>query len=253
MLKSSIAKRLMLAGVAVGLLAAPAQAQLDTALSVAKSSTAAAAASQRQVEQLDDQADNAVREFRAVLQQKDNIELFVAQQDIFRASQESEIKSLRRQLGTVEQIKQGMSPMMLKMAAALEDSVKTDLPFNINERLARIDNVKAVLGDPNVSPAEQYRRVLNAYKIEVTYGMGIDSYEGAHPTRAGNVVNFIRFGRTSLVYVTKDESEIAIYNLGSKSWDVLSGADAIQLRQAIRIAKGEAAPGLVFAPVLGGK
>ena len=42
MLKSSIAKRLMLAGVAVGLLAAPAQAQLDTALSVAKNSTASA-------------------------------------------------------------------------------------------------------------------------------------------------------------------------------------------------------------------
>jgi hypothetical protein len=252
MLKSSIAKRLMLAGVAVGLLAAPAQAQLDTALSVAKNSTASAAASQLQVEQLDDQADNAVREYRAVLQQKDNIELFVAQQDIFRASQVSEIASLRRQLGTVEQIKQGMSPMMLKMAIALEDSIRADLPFNINERLARINNVKSVLADPNISPAEQYRRVLNAYKIEVTYGMGIDSYEGAHPTRAGNVVNFIRFGRTSLVYVSKDESEIAIYNLGNKGWDVLSGADAIQLRQAIRIAKGEAAPGLVFAPVLAG-
>jgi predicted RND superfamily exporter protein len=253
MLKSSIAKRLMLAGVAVGLLAAPAQAQLDTALSIAKSSTAAAASSQRQVEQLDDQADNAVREYRAVLQQKDNIELFVAQQDIFRASQESEIASLRRQLGTVEQIKQGMSPMMLKMAAALEDSIRADLPFNINERLARIDSVKSVLGNPNISPAEQYRRVLNAYKIEVTYGMGIDSYEGAHPTKAGNVVNFIRFGRTSLVYVSKDEKDIAIYNLETKSWDNLEGADAIQLRQATRIAKGEAAPGLVFAPVVAGK
>jgi len=253
MLKSSIAKRLLLAGVAVGLLATPAQAQLDTALSVAKSSTAAAAASQRQVEQLDDQADNAVREYRAVLQQKDNIELFVAQQDIFRASQESEIASLRRQLGTVDQIKQGMSPMMLKMTAALEDSIKADLPFNLNERMARIDYVKSALGNPDVSPAEQYRQVLNAYKAEVTYGLGIESYEGAHPKREGNVVNFIRFGRTSFVYVSKDESEIAIYNLGNKDWDVLTGADAIQLRQAIRIAKGEAAPGVVFAPVLAGQ
>ena len=111
MLKSSITKRLMLAGVAVGLLAAPAaQAQLDTALRVAKDSTSAAAASQRQVEQLDDQADNAVREYRAVLQQKDNIELFVAQQDIFRASQESEITSLRRQLGTVGSNQAGHEP-----------------------------------------------------------------------------------------------------------------------------------------------
>ena len=249
MLKSSIAKRLWLAGAVGMMISSPAFAQLESALSTAKSSTSASAASQRQVEQLDDQADNAIREYRAVLQQKDNIELFVAQQEIFKASQDSEIASLRRQLGTVEQIKQGMSPMMLKMAVALEDSIKSDLPFNINERLARLKDVQNVLANPDVSPAEQYRRVLNAYKIEVSYGLGIDSYEGTHPTKPGNVVNFIRFGRTSLVYVTKDETEIARYNLETKSWDALSGADEIQMRQATRIAKGEAAPGIVFAPV----
>ena len=249
MLKSSIAKRLMLAGITAGMLVTPAYAQLDTALSVAKSSTAAAAASQQRVEQLDDQADTAIREFRAVLQQKDNIELFVAQQEIFKANQDQQITSLNGQLNSVETVKQGMNPMMLKMAAELEDSIKGDLPFNINERLARIEDVKAVLGSPDITPAEQYRKVLNAYKIEVTYGLGIDSYEGAHPTRPGNVVNFVRFGRTSLVFMSKDESEISRYNLATGEWDELSGADAIQFRQAIRIAKGEAAPNLIYAPV----
>jgi len=249
MLKSSIAKRLMLAG-AVGLMmASPASAQLESALNTAKASTSASAASQQRVERLDDEADTAVREFRAVLQQKDNIALFVAQQDIFLQSQKSEIASLRRQLGTVEQIKQGMSPMMLKMAAEIEDSIKADMPFNLAERLARVDRMKNTLSDPNVSPAEQYRQVLNAFKIEVSYGQGIDSYEGMHPTKPGNVVNFLRFGRVSLVYMTKDESEVGRYNLDTKSWDILSGADALALRKAIRISRGEAAPDVVFAPV----
>jgi len=249
MLKSSIAKRLMLAG-AVGLMmASPASAQLESALNTAKASTSASAASQQRVERLDDEADTAVREYRAVLQQKDNIALFVAQQDIFLQSQKSEIASLRRQLGTVEQIKQGMSPMMLKMAAEIEDSIKADMPFNLAERLARVDRMKNTLSDPNVSPAEQYRQVLNAFKIEVSYGQGIDSYEGMHPTKPGNVVNFLRFGRVSLVYMTKDESEVGRYNLDTKSWDILSGADALALRKAIRISRGEAAPDVVFAPV----
>jgi len=252
MLKSSIAKRLMLAGIAVGMLATPVQAQLDTALSVAKQSTAAAAAAQQEVERLDDTAGGAALEYRAVLQTTDNVRLVVARQDIFKASQDSEIASLRSQLGTVEQIKQGLSPMMLRMAYSLEDSVRSDLPFNINERLARIEDVKQKLSDPAISPADQYRRLLNAYKIEVNYGLGIESYEGAHPKRPGNVVNFIRFGRTSFVYVSKDESEIAVYDLEAGDWRNLEGANAIQLRQAIRIAKGEAAPGLVFAPVLTG-
>ena len=249
MLKSSIAKRLMLASVGGLLMAAPASAQLESALTTAKSSTAASAASQQRVERLDDEADNSVREYRAVLQQTDNIALFVAQQDIFLQSQKAEIASLNRQLGTVEQIKQGMSPMMLKMAAEIEDSIEADMPFNLAERRARVQRMKDTLADPDVSPAEQYRQVLNAFKIEVSYGQGIDSYEGAHPTRPGNVVNFLRYGRVALVYMTKDESEIARYNLDTKSWDVLSGADGLSVRQAIRIARGEAAPGIVYAPV----
>ena len=228
---------------------APASAQLESALNTAKASTSASAASQQRVERLDDEADTAVREFRAVLQQKDNIALFVAQQDIFLQSQKSEIASLRRQLGTVEQIKQGMSPMMLKMAAEIEDAIKSDMPFNLSERLARVDRMKNVLADPDVSPAEQYRQVLNAFKIEVSYGQGIDSYEGAHPNKPGNVVNFLRFGRVALLYMSKDESEVGRYNLETKSWDALTGADAIALRQAVRISKGEAAPNIVYAPV----
>jgi len=250
MLKTLIAKRLMLASAAGLMMAMPAQAQLESALKIAKASTAASAASQKRVEDADDAADTAAREYRAVLQQKDNIALFVAQQDIYLQSQKSEIQSIKRQLGTVESIKQGMAPMMLRMTVQLEDSIKADLPFNLNERNARMDNVKQVLSDPNVSPAEQYRRVLNAYKIEVSYGQGIDSYEGAHPTRPGNVVDFIRFGRTSLVYVSKDESDVAKYNLETGEWDQLKDVNALNMRQAIRIAKGEAAPGIVYAPVI---
>jgi hypothetical protein len=249
MLKSSTAKRFLLLGAAGLIMSGTAQAQLESALNTAKASSSASAASQQRIEGLDDEADQAVREFRAVLQQKDNIALFIAQQDVFLQSQKSEIASLGRQLGTVEQIKQGMSPMMLKMAAVIEDTVKADIPFNLSERLTRVERMKNVLADPDVSPAEQYRQVLNAFKIEVSYGQGIDSYEGMHPTRPGNVVNFLRFGRVSLVYMTKDESEVGRYNLETSSWDVLKGADALALRKAIRISKGEAAPDVVFAPV----
>ena len=93
MLKFSLAKRLMLVGVAGLVMSGPAYAQLDSALAAATASTTSSAASQQRVESLDDEADTMVREFRAVLQQKDNIALFVAQQDIFLQSQTSEIDS----------------------------------------------------------------------------------------------------------------------------------------------------------------
>ena len=231
-------------------LAVPAGAQLDSALQEAKSSTAASASAQRQIEELDDQADSAVREYRAVLQQADNLRLFVDRQDIFLESQRSELSSLQRQIATVESIKQGVVPMMLNMVISLEDSINADMPFKLAERTRRLNDVKSILSDPAVSPAEQYRRLLNAYEIETNYGYQVESYEGAHPSRPGNVVNFLRYGRTSWLYMTKDENEVATYDLASRSWTPLPDADTTAIRQAIRVAREEAAPGIVYAPVI---
>ncbi|PHR94361.1 MAG: hypothetical protein COA69_01835 [Robiginitomaculum sp.] len=251
MSKISIVKHVLLASTAALVFTMPAQAQtLDRAMQVAKSSTAASAASQQRVETLDDDADSMIRDYRAILQQIDNIKLFVDQQDIYLDSQKAELASLARQLDTVEAIKQGMAPMMLRMTVAIEDSIEADLPFMLIERRARIARVKSALSNPDVTPVEQYRQVLNAFKIEVSYGQGLYSYEGPHPTKSGMKVNYLRYGRVALVYMTKDESEIASYDLASQSWQSVDAKNALEIRQAIRVAKGEAAPKLVLAPLL---
>ena len=254
--KSSNAKRGWLAaisGAAIGVVAVvPAQAQLESALSAARQSTASSAAAQRQIDQADDAAGSAVREYRAVLQQLDNTRLFGAQQRIYLDSQAAEIRSIQNQLGTVEQIKQGMSPMMLRMTVALEDEIRDDVPFRMNERLARVQRVQQVLGDPDVTPAEQYRQVLNAYKIEATYGYSTESYEGVHPMNPGQVVDFIRFGRTSFIFLEKGEGGASMrWNHEAGSWESLNDLDATQVRQTIRVAREQAAPEIIYAPVTG--
>lgn len=244
----------LICGCTIGVaLTTPAYAQLDSAMATAKASTAASAASQLQIERLDDEAEQMVREYRAVLQQKDNVSLYVDQRDLYVQSQNSEIQSLGKQLTNIEIIKKSITPMMLRMAVAIENSIKTDVPFQLPERLARLERIKEALADPGLTPADQYRLLLKAYQIEVSYGQQLTSYEGPHPTRPGNVVNFLRFGRVSLVYMSKDGKEVARYVGGEynmpTSWARLKGAKARQLRQAIRVAKKQAAPEIVFAPI----
>ncbi|HFB54634.1 MAG TPA: DUF3450 family protein, partial [Hellea balneolensis] len=126
-----------------------------------------------------------------------------------------------------------------------------DMPFMLTSRRERIQRLKNVLANPNVSPAEQYRQVLNAFKIEVAYGQGLASYEGPHPLKTGMKVNYLRFGRVALVYMTKDETDIGYYDMKSKSWKPLDTKNVLALRQAIRVANEEAAPEVVLAPVYG--
>ncbi len=246
----SIAKHGLFMGALVMAFAMPAQAQLESALRAATQSTAASAASQQRVEKADDDAESMLREYRAVLQQKDNIQLFVDKQDIYLNSQNSEIASLNKQLANVENIKRGMIPMMLQMTVALQDSIENDMPFLKEERQDRIDRLVKVLADPEISPAEQYRQILNAYKIEVSYGQGIDSYEAPHPSKDNIKVDYLRYGRVSFVYMTKDEQEVAFYDMDKKDWVELGGDTANDVRKAIRVANKESAPEIVMAPVI---
>ena len=244
------AKCIMLAGVASFAFAQAANAQsLDQALREASQSTAASAAAQREVEALDDQAGDAQREYSALLQRRDSLDIFVKRQELYLESQTDEIASLREQLNTVEQTKQDLVPMMIRMAVDLRNEIKNDYPFNLEHRLASVDRVMANLSDPAVAPVEQYRQILTAYQNEVTYGQGVNSYEGPHPEDAQRTVDYLRFGRVAFVYMTKDEREIKFYDLESKGWLDVDTDLALQMRQAIRMAKKEATQSIVTIPV----
>lgn len=62
--------------------------------------------------------------------------------------------------------------------------------------------------------------------------------------------DYLRFGRLSLAFMMADGSEVLRYDADSKSWVEMSGTRALDVRRAIKQAKGEAAPAVVEAPVV---
>ena len=81
-------------------LAIPAQAQLRQALDVGEQATRRAEQVQNQINQLDDERTDMVREYRTLLQRRDAADLYAKQQELVVASQREEIASLTEQLGS---------------------------------------------------------------------------------------------------------------------------------------------------------
>jgi len=87
--------------------------------------------------------------------------------------------------------------------------------------------------------------------------MGYDA-EG-NPTGNGATVSdlkdelmdgaYLHYGRLALVYLEFDSSEAWRYDNEAKDWVELSGGDVLEVRRAVRIARGQSAPGVVAAPV----
>lgn len=60
---------------------------------------------------------------------------------------------------------------------------------------------------------------------------------------------YLHYGRLALVYLEFDSSQAMRYDMDAKDWVELSGADVLGVRRAVRIARGQSAPGVLSAPV----
>ena len=239
---------------------APANAQLNRTVSEAENATAAAAASQRRVDRIDDEIGDLFREFRATLQRIESQRLYVEQQKVFLKSQENEIEDLTRQIGEVEDVLRNLLPMQLEMIDELDQFIRLDLPFLLEERTDRVARLRELMDEPptKVPPAEKYRKIVEAYEIETDYGRFLKHYEGPlfqDPQAAiaddAPLVDYLMIGRVAFIYMSKDESQIGLWNAATNSWDRLPGSYQADVRRGIRMAKEVTTPDVFFAPVPG--
>lgn len=232
--------------------------------------------------------DQAALDYAALLQQIADLETSIAHKEVYVGSQEARIANLQGQIEAVPATIESLEPMIAKMKVAISSEIESDLPFNAEERFARLGNFEEKVEDEAVSTADKWRLALGIYDAEVSYGQSIQAYAGDHPvenagsrlaaceadmesdacglnkkqkdkikegaTIAGLAAelkdgHYLRYGRLSLAYMQADESEVLRYDAGSKTWVTMSGSKALDIRRAMKMARGESAPTVVQAPI----
>ena len=238
------------ASAAALVVAGAAHAQLDRALEVARQSTQDGARAQEQINTLADAADNAEREYLAVREQIESQRVFIAQQNVFLRSQENELAGLQSQLERVGNIEVDLAPMMLQMFNELEDFIASDLPFRLDQRTQRLDNIREVLGEANVSPAEKYRLLLNAFEIESAYGRSLNAYsEEVLVDGVPQEANILQIGRVAMIRQVGDD--LASMTHDNQTWRPVPSSMASNVQRAFRIANEVTTPEVFEAPLPG--
>ena len=206
--------------------------------------------SQARIDDISDETDKAFTRYSTALRQIDSIREYNSQMRQLIASQESEIESLGEQIDRVEVVGRSVNPMMSRMIAALEAFVSLDVPFLIDERSQRVADLRSMMSRADVTDPEKFRRVMEAYQIENEYGRTIEAYRGVlQQGDLGNTVDFLRFGRLSLVYQALDESAAGVWNQNTRSWQPLDSSYRSAIRRGLRVARKQAAPDLIRVPI----
>lgn len=208
------------------------------------------AASQKTVEEVATETDGLIGEYRLTMKKIESLDIFNTQLRAVVDSQNEELASLQRQIDGVEEVSRSVTPLMLKMIDSLDKFVAIDLPFDLEKRKDRVNQLRVLMRRSDVADAERYRRILEAYQIENDYGRTIEAYAGTVVRDGVEVpVNYLRVGRLSLMYKTDDGAEVGFWNPKTRAFELLGSDYMGWVTQALRVAKKQAAPELIKVPL----
>lgn len=228
---------------------APAAGALGRAIDERVEADEAARASQKRVEALDDETQKLLAEYRRAVAEAESHRQYADQLAVQIESQAHEVASMERQLQEVETTSREIAPLMQKMLDTLAQFVALDVPFLPEERARRVANLKDMMTRADVTFSEKYRRIVEAYQVEMEYGRTIEAYEG----RLGDgddarTVQFLRVGRVALLYQTLDGRETGYWDADAGDW-VADGHYAHAFAEGVAVARKAKAPEMLFVPV----
>lgn len=223
---------------------------LNQAIDIDLATNKAAVESQKNIDRLSDQTQKMLNEYRAATRHAETLQTYNQHLKNLLESQQQEKASLERQLDQIEVTQSEVVPLILRMLDSLEQFVRLDLPFLPEERTERLEQLKEMINRADVTHAEKFRRILEAYQVEKDYGNTIEAYR-ADLELNGTVssVDFLRLGRVALYYQRLDGSETGFWNKETNAWETLPSSYRNAIRDGLRIARKEAAPDLLTLPL----
>jgi hypothetical protein len=210
----------------------------------------AAAKSQSKINALYEQAQELLVEYRAVVDSTENLKVYNDYIATLVADQQRGIDSLQKQIDSIDETRQGIVPLMFRMIDSLEKFIELDIPINLEERQARVERLREIMTNSNVTVSEQFRQVVEAYQIELEYGSNILTYQGKLDYEGTEVtVDFFNLGRTALVALSLDQKSAWVWDNASRSWQALEGTYIADIVTAVRMGNKLLPPGLLRLPL----
>lgn len=195
--------------------------------------------------------DDRVAEFDQVLTTTEGLVVYNGLVERQIQTQAQELEELRAAINEVPDLERQIPPLLVRMVDGLADFIALDLPFLAEERAERLAELQLGVERADISDAEKFRRVLEAWEIENEYGRTPSSYVGQLEIE-GNTreVDFLRVGRVALLYQTTDEAGLTgAWDPRINDWVPLGSQHRNSVRQALRMTKNQIAPELMLIPV----
>jgi regulator of replication initiation timing len=206
--------------------------------------------SQVKINSIYEQTQDLLAEYRNTVDEADVLRGYNDHVQRMVDDQNANVVSLQKQIDSIDEIKQGLVPLMYKMIDTLETFINLDVPMNIERRQERVTNLRDVMDDSNVTTSEQFRLILEAYEIEAGYGSVFDAYQGEIDLGGRKLTaDFVHMGRIAFVAQSLDAKHSWLWNNDTRAWVELGDEYLKPITDAVRMARKQLPADLTKLPV----
>lgn len=224
---------------------------LDNARNIEAQTNKDAVAAQNKINVNSDQSFQLQAEVERLQAEVDNLSVYQNHLKKLVASQEAEKVSIDNQLIEISETRQGVVPLMYHMIDGLQALIEQGVPVRFESRTKRLDSLKTLMGRADISDAEKYRRILEAYQIEMDYGSKLGVYEGAIQVseQDSRQVDILYVGRISLIARSKDAQSAWLWSQADQQWQAIDAKQQVEINKAFAMATKQQAPSLLTLPL----
>ena len=188
-------------------------------------------------------------QYRAINKEIDGLKVYNRLMRAQVEGQTATLEDIGLSMDQVDVINRQIFPLMERMIDGLDQSIKLDVPFLMEERTGRVDNLKDIMSRSDVSVAEKFRKVMEAYQIENEYGSTIEDYKQSLTIDgATRSFNMLRIGRIGLYFQSDDTKITGRWDNDNRTWEIDNSARN-EVRKGLRVARQLVAPELIIIPV----
>jgi hypothetical protein len=207
---------------------------------------------QQEINAVVDQTRSAFDNYQRVLKDINTLEVYNAVQQRLVDDQNRDLDQLRDSIDQVSVIERQVTPLMTRMIAGLDAFIDLDMPFLLEERKARVKFLNDLVDRSDVTVAEKFRNVMEAWQIENDYGTFSESYSGQLEVNGTmRQVDFLKIGRVALLYLTPDGPIAGAWDKRTGTWTSPLDSDLrAAIAEGIDIVKtGSAAAEMFLVPI----
>ena len=226
-------------------------AEVKDSLEVVAKTNRGAVASQKKIDGLSRDTQGMLEEYRKLQDGSEYQAAYTRELEQLSQTQQLQIDALQEQIAQARITRQRIVPLMRSMADALEKFVVLDLPFQHEERINAVLQLKQRLGQPDLSVSARFRLLLEAYQLEQDYGGKIAAWRGPLQFQGEDLsVEYLRVGRAALYFQSLDGETSGYWNARDEAWIALDSGYNRSLGQALGVARNMTAPQLLHLPML---